>query len=78
LLDPELVQRATSRWGKPLNEVIQDVLKEYRKESSKGVLSESTGKRPFTIRIFISQHYFFSDQDIEAALVATVRGRNGE
>ena len=78
LLDPELVQEVTSRWGKPLNEVTQEVLRQYRKESSKGVLSESTGKRPFTIRITLSQHYFFSDRDIEAALVATVRGRKGE
>ena len=78
LLDPQLVQQATSRSGKPLNEVIQDVLRQYRKESSKGVLSESTGKRPFTIRITLSQHYFFSDRDIEAALAATIRGRDGE
>jgi lipid II:glycine glycyltransferase (peptidoglycan interpeptide bridge formation enzyme) len=78
LLDPKLVEQTTSLWGKPLSEVIQDALKQYRKEPSQTVLSASTRKRPFTIRIPLSQHYFFSDRDIEAALVATIRGRNSE
>jgi hypothetical protein len=78
LLDPELVEQATSHGGKPLSEVIQDALKQYRKETSQTVLSESNGKRRFTIRIPLSQHYFFSDHDIEAALIATIRGEDGE
>lgn len=78
LLDPKLVEQTTSLWGRPLSEVIQDALKQYRKEHSQTVPSESTRKRPFTIRIPLSQHYFFSDRDIEAALVATIRGKDGE
>lgn len=78
LLDPKLVEETISLCGKPLSEVIQDALKGYRKEPSQPGPLESTRKRPFTIRIPLSQHYFFSDRDIEAALVATVGGKNGE
>lgn len=78
LLDPQLVQEAISRWSKPLNEVIQDALKRYRKESGQSVPSDSTRKRPFTIRITLSQHYFFSDRDIEAALARIAGGDDGE
>jgi hypothetical protein len=78
LLDPQLVQLATSRWGKPLSEVLQDALKSYRKEASQNGLSESTHKRPFTIRTTLSQHYFFSDPDIEGALARIVRGNDDE
>lgn len=78
LLDPVLVEEVMSLSRKNLSDALQDALTQYRKGPSKAVITESTGKRPFTVRIPLSQHYFFSDQDIEAALVAITRGSEDE
>lgn len=77
LLDPNLVQRAVSGSTKRLTEVVQDALKEYQHEDGT-LFVETPLKRPFTIRVTLSQHYFYSDRDIELALEQfTQRARRG-
>jgi hypothetical protein len=67
LLDPNLVQRVMSGSKTSLTELVQAALKDYTPENQ--ISSEQTSlKRPFPIRVTLSQHYFFSDRDIEMAL----------
>jgi hypothetical protein len=67
LLDPDLVQRAIAGSTRSLTEVVQLALKEFTPEDRASFVQTSL-KRPFPIRVTLSQHYFYSDRDIEMAL----------
>jgi len=67
LLDQDLVHRVLSGSTTSLTDVVQLALKEYIPETRTSFVQTSL-KRRFSIRVTLSQHYFFSDRDIEMAL----------
>lgn len=71
LLDPQLVERLLSSFGESLTEVSGVALAGYQK-STRPQLPAPKVRRPYTIGLTPSQNYFFSDADIENALMQLV------